>query len=155
MLISDAFAQAAASDQSDSGSLMSLLPLIGIFVIFYLLLIRPQSKRAKEQKLMIKALQRGDEIISGGGVLGLITNVNESYVIVEIAPNIEVTVAKSAIQTLLPKGTLKSVVPSKGTKLRKSNKSQANNETKSDKKEASDSSEKNSSDDASTSDDKS
>jgi preprotein translocase subunit YajC len=135
MLISDAFAQAAAPAQSDGGGFMTLLPLIGIFVIFYLLLIRPQSKRAKEQKLMIAALKRGDEIITSGGELGLITNVSESYVILEIAPSVEVTVAKSAITTLLPKGTLKSITPAKGAKLRKSNKSQTNNVAQEDKKE--------------------
>lgn len=135
MLISDAFAQAAAPAQSDGGSFMTLLPLIGIFVIFYLLLIRPQSKRAKEQKLMIAALKRGDEIITSGGELGLITNVSESYVLLEIAPSVEVTVAKSAITTLLPKGTLKSIAPSKGAKLRKSSKTQSNNVEQEDKKE--------------------
>lgn len=110
MLISDAFAQAAAPAQSD-GSFMTLIPLVGIFVIFYLLLIRPQSKRAKEQKLMIEALQKGDEVITSGGNLGKILNVSESYVIVEIAPTIEVTIVKTAIQTLLPKGTLKDIAP--------------------------------------------
>ncbi len=110
MLISEAFAQAAAPAQSE-GSFLTLLPLIGIFVIFYLLLIRPQSKRAKEQKLMIEALQKGDEVITSGGNLGKILNVSESYVIVEIAPGIEVTVVKTAIQTLLPKGTLKDIAP--------------------------------------------
>ena len=85
MLISEAFAQAAAPAQSEGGSLMSLLPLIGIFVIFYLLLIRPQSRRAKEHKQMVEGLQRGDEIITSGGELGLILNVSDSYVIVEIA----------------------------------------------------------------------
>lgn len=110
MLISDAFAQAAAPAQSD-GSFMTLIPLIGIFVIFYLLLIRPQSKRAKEQKLMVEALQKGDEVITSGGNLGKILNVSESYVIVEIAPTIEVTIVKTAIQTLLPKGTLKDIAP--------------------------------------------
>lgn len=122
MLISDAFAQAAAPAQSE-GSLMTLLPLIGIFVIFYLLLIRPQSKRAKEQKLMVEALQRGDEVITSGGELGKITNVSESYVIVEIAPGVEVTIVKTAVQTLLPKGTLREITPSKGGKQQKSNKS--------------------------------
>lgn len=121
MLISDAFAQAAAPAQSE-GSLMSLLPLILIFAVFYLLLIRPQSKRAKEHKQMIEALQRGDEIITNGGELGLILNVSESYVVVEIAPNVEVTVLKSAVQTLLPKGTLKNIAVSKGGKAPKSNK---------------------------------
>lgn len=120
MLISDAFAQAAAPAQSE-GSLMSLLPLILIFAVFYLLLIRPQSKRAKEHKQMIEALQRGDEIITNGGELGLILNVSESYVVVEIAPNVEVTLLKTAVQTLLPKGTLKNIAVSKG-KPQKSNK---------------------------------
>lgn len=121
MLISEAFAQAAAPAQSE-GSFMTLLPLIGIFVIFYLLLIRPQAKRAKEQKLMIEALQKGDEVITSGGNLGKITNVSESYVIVEIAPAVEVTIVKTAIQTLLPKGTLKDIAPAKSGKGQKATK---------------------------------
>ena len=128
MLISDAFAQAAAPAQSD-GSFMTLIPLIGIFVIFYLLLIRPQSKRAKEQKLMVEALQKGDEVITSGGNLGKITNVSESYVIVEIAPTIEVTIVKTAIQTLLPKGTLKDIAP-RGGKGQKPTKAVKNTESK-------------------------
>lgn len=110
MLISDAFAQAAAPAQSDA-SWLSLLPMVGILVLFYFLLIRPQSKRAKEQKQMVEALQRGDEIITNGGILGQIANVSESYVIVEISPGVEVTVLKTSVQTLLPKGTLRSIEP--------------------------------------------
>ncbi|MDH5552918.1 MAG: preprotein translocase subunit YajC [Nitrosomonas sp.] len=137
MLISEAFAQAAAPAQSE-GSFMTLLPLIGIFVIFYLLLIRPQSKRAKEQKLMIEALQKGDEVITSGGNLGKILNVSESYVIVEIAPAIEVTIVKTAIQTLLPKGTLKDIAPrgraQKATKATKTTEPKEDAEVKEDKK---------------------
>ena len=118
MLISDAFAQAAAPAQSDTTGLISLLPMIGILILFYFLLIRPQSKRAKEHKQMIEALQRGDEVITNGGILGLIVNVSESYVIIEIAPTVEVTVLKSSVQTLLPKGTLRSIEP-KGGKTQK------------------------------------
>ncbi|MEK6736444.1 MAG: preprotein translocase subunit YajC [Pseudomonadota bacterium] len=118
MLISEAFAQAAAPAQAGA-DLMSLLPLFGILIIFYFILIRPQAKRAKEQKLMIEGLQRGDEVITNGGILGVIVNVSESYVIVEIAPGLEVTVLKSSVQTLLPKGTLKSIEPSKGGKSQK------------------------------------
>ncbi|GKS69645.1 hypothetical protein W03_16490 [Nitrosomonas sp. PY1] len=118
MLISDAFAQTAAPAQADA-SLMSLLPLVAIFVLFYFLLIRPQSKRAKEHKQMVDALQRGDEIITNGGILGLVMNVSESYVIVEVAPAVEVTILKSSIQTLLPKGSLKSIDP-KGKSTTKS-----------------------------------
>lgn len=124
MLISEAFAQAAAPAQSEA-SLMSLLPIIGIFIIFYFLLIRPQTKRAKEQKQMVDALQRGDEIITNGGILGLILNVSESYIIVEVAPDVTVTLLKTAVQTLLPKGTLKTIEPPKGGKGQK-NKSAKN-----------------------------
>ncbi|WP_297325771.1 preprotein translocase subunit YajC [Nitrosomonas sp.] len=114
MLISDAFAQAAAPAQSDASSLISLLPMVGILVIFYFLLIRPQSKRAKEHKQMVEALQRGDEVITNGGILGLVVNVSEGYVIVEIAPSVEVTLQRSSVQTLLPKGTLRSIEPKGG-----------------------------------------
>lgn len=118
MLISEAYAQAASSGQTEAGW-ANLLLLIGIFVIFWLLLIRPQTKRAKEQKQMTENLQRGDEVITNGGILGLILNVSESYVVVEVAPGAEVIVLKSSVQTLLPKGTLKSIDPSKGGKQAK------------------------------------
>jgi preprotein translocase subunit YajC len=146
MLISEAFAQAAAPAQSE-GSLMSLVPLILIFVIFYLLLIRPQSRRAKEHKQMVEALQRGDEIITSGGELGLILNVSDSYVIVEIAPNVEVTLLKTAVQTLLPKGTLKNIAPPKSGKQQKSTKAlKSSDEEDKQTQEASEKSENNDSD---------
>lgn len=129
MLISDAFAQAAAPAESGAG-LMGLLPLFGIFLIFYFLLIRPQAKRAKEHKQLIEDLQKNDEVITNGGILGLLTNVSESYVIVEIAPNIEVTLLKSSVQTLLPKGTLKSIEPPKSGKRKTAAKNTANQEDK-------------------------
>lgn len=108
MLISEAFAQAAASAQP-SADLMSLLPLVGIFVVFYLLLIRPQAKRAKEQKLMIEALQKGDEVTTTGGELGRVVKVSGNYIILQISENVQVIMLKSAVQTLLPKGTLNSI----------------------------------------------
>ena len=146
MLISEAFAQAAAPAQSE-GSLMSLVPLILIFVIFYLLLIRPQSRRAKEHKQMVEALQRGDEIITSGGELGLILNVSDSYVIVEIAPNVEVTLLKTAVQTLLPKGTLKNIAPPKSGKQQKSTKAlKSSDEEDKQSQEANDKSENDDSD---------
>jgi preprotein translocase subunit YajC len=106
VFISPAFAQPAAG--GDAG-LMSFLPILLMFVLLYFLMIRPQMKRAKEQKAMIDALQKGDEVITAGGVLGRITKVGDAYVTVEIATETEVSVQKSAVQTLLPKGTLKSV----------------------------------------------
>jgi len=108
VLISPAFAQAAPAGGGDAG-LMSFLPIILMFVLLYFLMIRPQMKRAKDHKAMVDALQKGDEVITAGGVLGRITRVSDAYVSVEIAANTEVSVQKGAVQTLLPKGTLKSI----------------------------------------------
>ncbi len=107
MFISNAFAAAPAQDPT--GGMMQFIPLIVIFVLFYFMLIRPQMKRAKEQKNMLEALQKGDEIITAGGQLGKVVKVNENYISVEIADNVVVNVQKSAITTLLPKGTIKSI----------------------------------------------
>jgi preprotein translocase subunit YajC len=107
VFISPAYAQAPAGGAD--GGLLSFLPIIVMFVVLYFLMIRPQMKRAKEAKAMVDALQKGDEVITAGGVLGRITKVGEAYITVEIAPNTEVSVQRGAVQTLLPKGTLKSV----------------------------------------------
>jgi len=107
VLISSAYAQAPAAG-GDAG-LMGFLPIILMFVLLYFLMIRPQMKRAKEHKSMVDALQKGDEVITAGGVVGRITKVAEAYVTVEIAANTEVSVQKGAVQTLLPKGTIKSI----------------------------------------------
>jgi preprotein translocase subunit YajC len=107
MLISQAFAQTAPTGAGGM-DMLSLLPLVLMFVLLYFLLLRPQMRRAKEQKQMIASLTKGDEVITGGGVLGRLTKISDNYVSVEIAPNVEITVQKASIQTLLPKGTLKS-----------------------------------------------
>jgi preprotein translocase subunit YajC len=109
MLIGEAFAQAAPAAQPAAADFMSLLPLIAIFAVFYLLLIRPQAKRAKEQKLMIEALQKGDEVTTTAGELGRVVKVSGNYIILQIAENVQVVMQKSAVQTLLPKGTLNSI----------------------------------------------
>lgn len=108
MWISEAYAQAAPG-APQGADFLSLLPLIGIFVVFYFLLIRPQTKRAKEQKLMIEALQKGDEVVTSGGELGRVIKVSGNYVILQIAENVQVVMQKASIQTLLPKGTLNSI----------------------------------------------
>jgi len=105
VFISDALAAPAAGAQDP---ILGLLPFIVIFVLFYFMLIRPQMKRAKEQKKMVDALQKGDEVITAGGLLGKITKVGEQYVSLEIADNVTIQVQKQTVQTLLPKGTLKS-----------------------------------------------
>lgn len=106
MFISNAYAETAAAS---SGGIMDYLPLVGLVAVFYFLVLRPQSKRAKEQKSMLEALQRGDEVVTVGGEVGRVTDVFEQYVGVELAENIKVTVQKSAIQSTLPKGTIKSI----------------------------------------------
>ena len=107
MLISSAFAQAPAAG-SEPG-FMGLLPIILMFVLLYFLMIRPQMKRAKEAKAMVESLQKGDEVITAGGVLGKISKISEAYITLEIAPNTGISIQKAAVQTLLPKGTLKTL----------------------------------------------
>jgi len=107
MFINNAYAEAAPPVQG--GSILDFLPLIVLVAVFYFFILRPQSKRAKELKAMIEALQRGDEVVTTGGEVGRINKVYEQYLGVELAENIEVTVQKSAIQAVLPKGTIKSI----------------------------------------------
>ncbi len=107
MLISPAYAQAAGGPLG--GDIMAFLPMIAIVVVFYFLLIRPQQKRAKETKTMLSALQKGDEVVTAGGVVGRISKLSDAYADLEVAPNVEITVQRSAISLLLPKGTIKAL----------------------------------------------
>jgi len=106
LFISDSYAQAA--DASQQRGLMSLLPLVAIFAVFYFLLIRPQQKRAKEHKKMTEAIAKGDEVVTTGGTLGKVTSIGESFVTVEVAAGVEIKVQRASIQALMPKGTIKS-----------------------------------------------
>ena len=108
LVITPAYAQAAAP-ASPFGDLTSFLPLIAIFVVFYFLLIRPQQKKAKEAKAMLEALQKGDEVVTAGGMLGRIAKISEQYVTLEIAANTEITIQRGAVSQLLPKGTIKAL----------------------------------------------
>ena len=103
--IGSAYAQDAAAQP---GGLMSFLPLIIIFVIFYFLLIRPQMKRAKEHKALVAGLNKGDEVVTNGGLLGKITAVGDSFVTVELAENVQIKIQKHAIASVMPKGTISS-----------------------------------------------
>ena len=107
MLISPAYAQAAGA--STGSDLMTFLPMIAIFVVFYFLLIRPQQKRAKETKTMLEALQKGDEVVTAGGLVGKIAKLTDQYAAIEIAPNVEISVQRAAIAQLLPKATIKAL----------------------------------------------
>jgi preprotein translocase subunit YajC len=105
-LISSAYAQAAGAAQPNP--LMQMLPLVLIFVVFYFLLIRPQTKRAKEHRAMVAALAVGDEVVTGGGLLGKVTEVSDQFLTVEIADGVAVKIQRHTVQSVLPKGTLKS-----------------------------------------------
>jgi preprotein translocase subunit YajC len=110
VFISNAYAQTpAAADPGLMGNLSTFLPLILMFVVMYFLMIRPQQKRAKEQKLMMDALAKGDEVVTAGGMLGRVSRVQDTYVTVEVASGTEIVMQKNSISTLLPKGTLKSL----------------------------------------------
>lgn len=104
--ISDAMAQTASSGGQDPGFL-GLLPLILIFVIFYFLLMRPQIKRAKEHRKMVDTLNKNDEVVTSGGIMGRITKIEEQFVVLEVADGIRLRFQRSSIASLLPKGTLK------------------------------------------------
>ena len=110
MFISSAFAQtapAAAVGSDIQSSLMSMLPLVLMFVVLYFVMIRPQMKRQKEHRTMIEAVAKGDEVATAGGVLGKVTRLGDVYLGVEIANGVEVTLQRSAIAQVLPKGTIK------------------------------------------------
>jgi preprotein translocase subunit YajC len=105
-LISNAYAQAADA-AAQQNPLISFLPLLVLFAVFYFMLIRPQMKRAKEQRTMISGLAKGDEIVTNGGIAGRIDELGDSFVTLEIAANVKIKLQKSAITLVLPKGTLK------------------------------------------------
>ena len=89
--------------------LMSFLPMLAIFAVLYFLMIRPQMKRQKEQRTMLEALQKGDEVIAGGGLVGRLIKVGEQYITIEVGTGTEVIMQRSAVQTVLPKGSIKAL----------------------------------------------
>ncbi|MCL2657359.1 MAG: preprotein translocase subunit YajC [Betaproteobacteria bacterium] len=109
MLISNAYAQSAGTTADPMGGFMGLPFIILMFVLMYFMIIRPQQKRTKEHKSLLEALQKGDEVVTQGGIAGKIVDVGDAYVRIEIASNTEILVQKPAIAGVLPKGTLKSV----------------------------------------------
>ena len=108
-MISLAHAQTAGAAADPTGGFMQLLPMILMFVVLWFLMIRPQMKKAKEHKALIAAIAKGDEVVTGGGLVGKVSKVGENYVSVEIAEGTEVVVQKPSIGLVLPKGTLKSL----------------------------------------------
>jgi preprotein translocase subunit YajC len=108
VFISEAFAQTAPAAGGTESSLLSLLPLVLMFVVLYFIMIRPQMKRQKEHKAMIEALAKGDEVVIGGGVLGRVIKLGDSIIHVEVATGVELQVQRAAVVQVLPKGSVSS-----------------------------------------------
>lgn len=108
MFISQAFAQAAPAPAANAEStLISLLPLVLMFVVLYFIMIRPQMKRQREHKALVEALAKGDEVVVASGLLGKVSKLGETYVSIEVASNVEVQVQRTSVVQVLPKGTIK------------------------------------------------
>jgi len=104
-----AHAQSFFGGSAGGNEFLSLLPMVGIFVVFYFLLIRPQQKRGKEQKAMMEALQKGDECVTAGGVVGKVVKLDDNYVTVLVGSSTEIAFQRNSITALLPKGSLKQI----------------------------------------------
>jgi preprotein translocase subunit YajC len=104
-MISEAWAQTATGGAD--GGLLGMVPIILMFVVLWFIMIRPQMKRAKEHKKLLEELQKGDEVVAAGGLMGRITKLDDTAVSLQIAPNVEIQVQRPAVQIVLPKGTLK------------------------------------------------
>lgn len=109
MFISTAYAQTApaASGGDMQSSLMSMLPLVLMFVVLYFVMIRPQMKKQKEHRAMLEALVKGDEVVTVGGMLGKVSKMGDNYVGLDVANGVEIQVQRSAVVQVLPKGTIK------------------------------------------------
>lgn len=107
-MISTAHAQSLFGGGSGN-EFLSLLPMVGIFVVFYFLLIRPQQKRAKEQKAMIEAVQKGDEVVTAGGMVGKVVKLDDNYITLLVGGSTEIAFQRNAVTALLPKGSLKQI----------------------------------------------
>ncbi len=103
-MISIAYAQTPGTQ---TGGMMSLVMMVAIFAIFYFLMIRPQQKKQKELKALINSLQKGDEVLTAGGMLGRIQSLDEQYINIEITKNVVIKMQRNSVVSVLPKGTIK------------------------------------------------
>jgi preprotein translocase subunit YajC len=109
-LISSAYAQEAAAQASPPGAqYLQFLLLGGFFVVFYFLIWRPQAKRTKEHKSLLSNLQKGDEVVTNGGIAGKVVKVSDDFLVLEVSDTVELKIQKAAIAATLPKGTLKAI----------------------------------------------
>ena len=109
MFESIAYAADAVQGTTPPNPLVQFMPIILMFVVLYFLMVRPQMKRQKEQKAMIEALAKGDEVVTAGGVVGKLTKVSDAYVTLEVAEGTEIVMQKASVTMLLPKGTIKTL----------------------------------------------
>lgn len=109
MFISSAFAQTApaAAGGDMQSTLMNMLPILVMFGVLYLVMIRPQMKKQKEHKAMIESIVKGDEVVTAGGFLGRVSKLGDVFISVELATGVEVQMQRSAVVQVLPKGTMK------------------------------------------------
>ena len=106
--ISAAYADTAAG-APPGGEYMQFILLAGFLVIFYLMIWRPQAKRAKEHRNLVSGLQKGDEVVTSGGIAGKVTKVTDDFLVLEASDTVELKIQKSAVIAALPKGTLKAI----------------------------------------------
>jgi preprotein translocase subunit YajC len=107
LFVSDALATDGAPAGPAGDPLASMILPIGLIVLFYFFLIRPQSKRHKQHKEMVAALQKGEEVVTTGGLLGKITKIGENFITLEISNDVSIHVQKNSVQAVMPKGTIK------------------------------------------------
>mgnify|MGYP001051786691 CR=1 FL=1 len=108
LFIANAHAQAAGAP-AQGGEMFQILFLVGLFVLFYFIAIRPQRKRQKEHQQMVSALSKGDEVVTSSGILGKITSIDDNYMVLNVANNVEMKFQRVHVHAVLPKGTLKSI----------------------------------------------
>lgn len=108
LFIANAHAQ-AAGDAPQGGDLFQIAFLVGLFVLFYFIAIRPQRKRQKEHTEMVSALSKGDEVVTSSGILGKISSLDDNYIVLTVSDKVELKFQRVHIHAVLPKGTLKSI----------------------------------------------
>jgi preprotein translocase subunit YajC len=108
LFIASAHAQDGAQ-AAPGGEMFQIFFLVGLFVLFYFIAIRPQRKRQKEHQAMVTALSKGDEIVTSSGILGKVTSLDDNYMVLNVANNVEMKFQRIHVHAVLPKGTLKSI----------------------------------------------
>ena len=109
LFIASAHAQEAGASPAQGGDMFQILFLVGLFVLFYFIAIRPQRKRQKEHTELVSSLEKGAEVVTSSGILGKVTALDENYMVLNVANNVEMKFQRVHINAVLPKGTLKSI----------------------------------------------